>query len=78
MKIIILLIAATFLAPIPQITEVYTKCYAVLIRKVTGYGDTQGAAYANARSKIPAGYRETDVSFYKVGYKWHCYLTCQK
>jgi len=78
MKLLIILASFTFIAPISVLTELNTKCYAVLQRTVTGYGDTKGAAYADASRKIPTGYQQIRVSFFKVGYKWQCYLTCKK
>ena len=62
MKLLIILAAFTFIAPISVLTELNTKCYAVLQRTITGYGDTKGAAYADASRKIPTGRSEEHTS----------------
>ena len=51
---------------------------ASLTRTVTAFGATSGEAYANARAKVPTGYTEISSTIQKVGYKYLCYLKCQK
>ena len=86
MKILKILAASAFAIPtlpITAITEAPLIKGEVSIRTVTGYGETTGEAYANAREKIPSGYSEKNARFQRVKfnydrYGYHCYLTCQK
>jgi hypothetical protein len=78
MKIFKILLLLSIVLPIEPLVQFAPQAHAVLQRAITGYGDTKGEAYANATAKIPSGYTQTRVSFFKVGYKWQCYLICQK
>ena len=77
-------ILALLLIIAPNPTSACSSCesaqcrLAFLTRTVTAFGATSGEAYANARAKVPAGYTEISSTIQKVGYKYLCYLRCQK
>jgi hypothetical protein len=82
MKFLKILALLLIIAPHP--TSACSSCergqcrLATLTRTVTAFGATSGEAYANARAKVPTGYTEISSSIQKVGYKYLCYLRCQK
>ena len=82
MKFFTILASLLIIAPNP--TTACSSCeqgqcrLASLTRTVTAFGATAGEAYANARAKVPTGYTEISSSIQKVGYKYLCYLKCQK
>jgi hypothetical protein len=77
-------ILAFLLIICPSPTSAYSSCEigqctpTTLIRTITAFGATSGEAYANARAKIPKGYTEISSTIQKVGYKYLCYLKCEK